>query len=66
MEQTYSGEPDHAAHFNAVLPALSDPRYIRVDGRPLFYVRRPELLEDASMFTDQWRQLASSLCVPEL
>ena len=66
MEQTYPGDSDHAAHFEAVLPALSDHRYIRVDGRPLFYVRRPELLEDACMFTDQWRQLASRAGLPGL
>jgi lipopolysaccharide biosynthesis protein len=66
MEQTYPGNSDHAAHFEAVLPALSDPRYIRVDGRPLFYVRRPELLEDARRFTDQWRELASRAGLPGL
>ena len=29
MEQTYPGQDDHKAHFNALLPAFLDERYIR-------------------------------------
>ena len=64
MEQTYPGEVDNAAHFEAVLPAFSDPRYICVDGRPLFYIRRSELLKEPLAFIEQWRQLASKAGLP--
>ena len=63
MEQTYPGEVDNAAHFEAVLPAFSDPRYICVDGRPLFYIRRSELLKEplgSSSSGGNWLQRRAS------
>ncbi len=44
VEQTYPGEEDHERHFRELLPAFRDERYLRVDGRPLFLVYRPERL----------------------
>ncbi len=38
MEQLYPGDEDYIAHFNAVLPAFQDPRYIRIHGNPIFVV----------------------------
>jgi hypothetical protein len=58
VEQTYPGDADFEEHFNAVLPAFRDPRYIRVDGKPLFLVYDPQDLPDARKFTDLWRNLA--------
>jgi len=58
IEQTYPGTADYRAHFNALLPALTDARYITVDGKPLFYVFQPTGLPDARQFTDVWRELA--------
>ena len=46
IEQTYPGPDDHERHFYAVLPAFRDPRYFRVDGRPLFFVYRPNELPE--------------------
>ena len=66
VEQTYPGPDDHARHFEAVLPALRDERYFRVDGRPLFFVYRPADLPDASTFVDQWRTLADRAGLPGL
>jgi hypothetical protein len=40
------------------LPAFADERYLRVDGRPLFYVLRPQLLPDARQFVDRWQAMA--------
>jgi lipopolysaccharide biosynthesis protein len=58
IEQTYPGMDDHRRHFEALLPAFSDPRYLRVDGKPLFIVYRPEELPDSVRVTDLWRELA--------
>jgi hypothetical protein len=58
IEQTYPGLKDYTAHFYAVLPAFSDPRHLTVDGKPLFYVYRPQGLPDPRQFTDLWRELA--------
>lgn len=60
IEQTYPGERDFREHFEALLPAFSDHRYIRVDGKPLFFVYKPELLPDPIAFTELWRELASA------
>ena len=38
MEQTYPGEADHRAHFEYLLTAFRDKRYITVDGRPRFVI----------------------------
>lgn len=57
-EQTYPGPEDDRAHFESILPALRDERYLRVDGRPVFYVFRPEELPDARAFVDRWQQMA--------
>jgi lipopolysaccharide biosynthesis protein len=57
-EQTYPGPEDDQAHFDTILPALRDPRYLRVNGRPVFYVFRPEELPDAAAFVDRWQAMA--------
>jgi glycosyltransferase involved in cell wall biosynthesis len=53
--QTYSRDDD-LAHIRWLLPALSDPRAIQADGRPVFLVYRVKELPDARRTTDTWRQ----------
>lgn len=60
IEQTYPSASDHQNHFEAVLPALLDIRYLKVDGRPLFLVYNPSELPDPIAFTKLWRQLAEN------
>ena len=58
MEQCYGGVEDNRAHFNAVLPAFHDKRYIRVDGKPLFVVYAPLDIPRVGEFLEQcglWR-----------
>ena len=38
MEQTYPGENDARMHFNFLLRAFSDKRYVKIDGMPLLYI----------------------------
>jgi hypothetical protein len=59
IEQTYPGPEDDEKHFEHVLPAFLDPRYLRIDGKPFFYVFRPELLPDPHAFVERWRGLAA-------
>lgn len=59
VEQQYLGAEDDRAHFDAILPALRDDRYLRVDGKPVFYVFRPEHLPQPAMFIDRWQEMAS-------
>lgn len=64
MEQHYSPEDD-IAFIRALLPALADPRYIRVRGRPLLLVYRASLLPDSRATTDRWRQECVKAGLPE-
>lgn len=57
IEQKYSID-DYKAHFKAVLPAFKDKRYIRVNGKPLFYVFMPEAIPDPKIFIEIWQDLA--------
>jgi lipopolysaccharide biosynthesis protein len=58
MEQTYPGKQDHAAHFQHVLPAFRDSRYVTVHGLPVFLIYKPLELPDAVQTTDLWREMA--------
>jgi lipopolysaccharide biosynthesis protein len=58
IEQRYPGPLDDDAHFDAVLDAFRDERYLRVDGRPVFYVFCPHELPDAAAFVDRWQARA--------
>jgi lipopolysaccharide biosynthesis protein len=64
IEQTYPGEADYRAHFDALLPAFSDPRYIRVKGKPVFVVYRPTELPDAKEFVRLWTEWAYAVGLP--
>jgi hypothetical protein len=59
IEQTYLGDADLRAHFDAVLPAFFDQRYFRIGDRPLFYVYRPAALPEPQRFLDLWRTWAN-------
>jgi lipopolysaccharide biosynthesis protein len=66
VAQTYPGPDDHRRHFETLLHAFNDPRYVRVDDRPLFFVYRPADLPDARAFADLWRRLAEDAGLPGL
>lgn len=57
MEQVYDVE-DYKKHFNAVLPALKDKRYMTVDGKPLFFIFKPLAIPAAREFIDLWQTMA--------
>jgi hypothetical protein len=58
IEQTYPGTDDHRAHFDALLPAFIDPRYIKVDGKPLLLIYKPEDIPNCQKTLEFWRNLA--------
>lgn len=58
VEQTYSGAKDEEAHFNSLLPAFTDSRYLKVAERPIFFIYKPHLLPDSKRFIEHWRELA--------
>lgn len=57
LAQTYS-DADAEAHIDHLLPILADPRYIRVDGRPVFAIYNADELPDPLRLTDIFRERA--------
>jgi hypothetical protein len=66
IEQTYPGKEDEKKHFDSLLPAFSDKRYLTVDDKPIFIVYKPQLLPDPRDFVDHWRSLAQKNGLPGL
>lgn len=58
IEQTYPGLDDHRAHFETLLEAFRDPRYMTVDGKPVFVLYAPSDIPDVVKVIDFWRELA--------
>jgi len=58
MEQTYPGREDEERHFHRVAEAFFDDRYLTIDGKPIFYVYKPQQLPDARRFVENWQNLA--------
>ncbi len=58
IEQLYPGKEDYVAHFNHVLKAFQDKRYIKIANKPLFFLHVPHLIPDLKEFTTIWNELA--------
>lgn len=64
MEQKYGDDDDYRNHFQSVLRAFRDPRYITVDGKPLFYIHDPLRFDGLEHFLKLWRNLADEAGLP--
>ena len=58
LAQTYPGRADDIAHFETLLPAFEDSRYMRVDGKPIFVIYRPLEIPETRRVTEHWREMA--------
>ena len=58
IEQHYGGKEEWKAHFEYLSPFFQDKRYIKVDGKPLFLLYRPELISTLNEMLDYWQELA--------
>lgn len=58
MEQTYPGEQDIINHFNELLPAFKDERYMKIDNKPIFVVYNAGELPNSNDFIALWNKLA--------
>ena len=57
IQQTYS-QKDDKQHFDWLLQAFHDKRYIHIDGKPLFIIYRADQLPDPLTTTSLWRKNA--------
>ena len=57
MPQSHTPDSDEA-FIQDVIPLFEDPRYIRIDGRPLLLVYRTGLLPNIGRTADVWREAA--------
>ena len=55
LGQNYSAE-DARAFIQYLIPFFKDPRYIRVDGRPMLSIYRPSSIPNAREYLDIWAQ----------
>jgi len=58
IEQQYPGDEDIHLHFFSLLKAFKDDRYVKIEGKPLFVIYKPNLLPDAPRFIAIWNKLA--------
>jgi Glycosyltransferase WbsX len=56
LRQRYSDEDDEA-HGRFLLKAMSSPRYLKVQGRPILFIYRLQSLPDPARTIQRWRQL---------
>lgn len=49
---------DHAEHIDWLTTVFTDPRYVRIEGRPLFLVYLPEAIPDVATVLAEWRKVA--------
>lgn len=65
ITQRHSSEDD-LEFIRDIEPALRDPRYIHVGGRPLLLVYRPALFPDAGATAERWRTYCREVGLGEL
>lgn len=58
LSQTYSHNDD-LAHIGSLLPVFNDPRYIKVDGKPVFSIHRANAIPDVKSMLACWRNEAA-------
>lgn len=66
IDQVYPGWNDHAAHFDWLVQAFTDRRYLTVDDKPIFVVYRPDDIPDIRKVADFWRERAIKAGLPGL
>ncbi|MDD2741863.1 MAG: glycoside hydrolase family 99-like domain-containing protein [Rhodocyclaceae bacterium] len=58
IKQEYLGKDDARAHFDFLLKAFRDKRYICVNKKPILVIYRPNEIPECKNYLDFWRNLA--------
>ncbi|MGY5449832.1 glycosyltransferase WbsX family protein [Agarivorans sp. MS3-6] len=56
--QQYPSKEDALQHFNFMLKAFKDKRYIRIHDKPVLIIYRPQEIPDCKKYLEYWRSLA--------
>lgn len=65
LRQQYS-EADDTAHREWLAGVFADRRYLRIDGRPLFLVYRPDRIPNLAQWIERWRRQLQAKGLPDL
>jgi len=65
VRQTYPGESDYRLHFDTLVSAFKDKRYIKIDGKLLFGIYDPYIFKDVPRFIRLWHQWARDEHLPD-
>lgn len=66
MPQEYGNEQDWREHFDCLKRIFNDPRYIRVDGRPMLLIYRSGSIPLLEPMLTLWRRMAQEAGLPGL
>ena len=66
LEQKYGCEKDWIKHFEYLLPFFKDQRYIKIDGKPLFWIYRCSIIDCIDDMVQCWRTLAKEYGIGDL
>lgn len=64
LDQQYGEEKDWKEHFDYLLPFFKDDRYIKLDGKPIFMIYRPELIDCMDEMLACWKRWAKENGLP--
>ena len=64
FQQNYDDRSDWDKHFEFLLPFLKDPRYIRIDNKPLLVIYEAARISQMNAMLDRWSQLAKENGIP--
>ena len=65
LQQEYSAADD-INHIRSLFPAFTDPRYIRIDNKPVFMVYKTALIPEPERTAERWRKEARTAGIGEL
>lgn len=66
IPQKYGNKKEWKEHFEYLLQFFKDDRYIKCDGKPLFVIYKPELIECGNEMIDYFQELAKKAGLPGL
>lgn len=65
-EQKYPGPEDYKRHFLHLLPHFASDNYIKIEGKPVFFIYNPHEVPNLPSFIDHWRQMAQDHGFPDV